>query len=54
MAVGDRRDAINVLDMCARGIVRTHYKTEKMENLQSIFEDMQKGKLMGRVVLDLS
>lgn len=54
IAVGDRRDAINILDMCARGIVKTHYRIEKMDKLQSVFEEMEAGKLMGRVVLDLS
>ena len=54
IAVGDRKDAIECLDMAARGIVKMHYTLEKMENLKSVFEKMEKGQLLGRVVLDLS
>lgn len=54
IAVGDRKDAIECLDMAARGIVKMHYTVEKMENLGSVFEKMEKGQLLGRVVLDLS
>jgi len=52
-AVGNRREAIEVLDMAARGLVKTHYKTVKMDQLTSVFEDMEQGKIQGRVVLDL-
>lgn len=52
-AVGNRRDAIECLDMASRGIVKMHYRTETMENLASVFEEMHQGKLMGRVVLEL-
>ena len=54
IAVGDRKDAIECLDMAARGIVKMHYTTEKMENLKDVFEKMEKGQLLGRVVLDLT
>ena len=53
IAVGDRQDAIECLDMAARGVVKMHYTTEKMENLGSVFQKMEKGELLGRVVLDL-
>lgn len=53
-AVGNRKEAIDTLDMAARGIVKTHYKVEKMDKLNQIFEDMHAMKLQGRVVLDLS
>jgi propanol-preferring alcohol dehydrogenase len=52
-AVGNQREALEVLDMAARGIVKTHYRLDKMENLNSIFKDMSEGKMQGRVVLDL-
>ena len=35
-AVGNRRDAIECMDMAARGIVKTHYRLEKMENLTQV------------------
>lgn len=53
-AVGNRKDAIECLDLAARGIVKMHYRTEKMDKLDSVFDEMHHGKLMGRVVLDLS
>lgn len=52
-AVGDRKQAIETLDFAARGIVKTHYRLEKMENLTKVFEEMEQGKMKGRVVLDM-
>jgi propanol-preferring alcohol dehydrogenase len=53
-AVGTRKEAIETLEFASRGIVKAHYRTEKMDKLTSIFEEMNEGKLQGRVVLDLS
>jgi propanol-preferring alcohol dehydrogenase len=53
-AVGNRKEAIDTLDMAARGIVKTHFRTEKMDKLTDVFEDMHAMKLQGRVVLDLT
>ena len=36
VAVGDRREAIEVLDFAARGIVKTHYRLEKMDKLTEV------------------
>ncbi|KAH6675626.1 alcohol dehydrogenase-like protein [Halenospora varia] len=52
-AVGNQREALEVLDMAARGIVKTHLRTEKMEKLTEVFQEMSEGKMKGRVVLDL-
>lgn len=41
------------MEFAARGIVKTHFREEKMEKLTSVFEEMHKGTLQGRVVLDL-
>ncbi|EMC96853.1 hypothetical protein BAUCODRAFT_491924 [Baudoinia panamericana UAMH 10762] len=54
VAVGDRREAIETLQLAERGVVKTHFRTAKMEDLTKIFEEMDEGKLKGRVVLDLS
>lgn len=54
VAVGDRKEAIETLEFAERGLVKTHFKTAKMEELTSIFEQMDKGELIGRVVLDLN
>jgi len=53
VAVGDRKEAMETLDLAARGVIKTHFRTEPMENLTKIFEEMGKGELKGRVVLDL-
>ncbi|TKA81105.1 Alcohol dehydrogenase 2 [Cryomyces minteri] len=53
VAVGDRQEAIETLDLAARGVVKSHFRTAKMDELTAIFEDMFEGKLQGRVVLDL-
>ena len=52
-AVGNRAEAMEVLQMAARGLVKTTYRTEPMEKLQSVLEEMRDGKLTGRVVLEL-
>ena len=53
-AVGNRREAIETLEFAERGVVKTHFRTEKMDKLTSIFEEMHNGAIQGRVVLDLS
>jgi propanol-preferring alcohol dehydrogenase len=53
-AVGNRREAIETLDFAKRGVIKTHFRVEKMDKLTGIFEEMHKGQLKGRVVLDLS
>lgn len=53
-AVGSRKEAIETLDFMARGIVNTHFRTEKMDKLTDVFNEMFEGKLKGRVVLELS
>ncbi|KAK7708084.1 hypothetical protein SLS64_006906 [Diaporthe eres] len=53
VAVGNRKEAIETLELAERGIIKTHFRTEKLENLTEIFEQMHKGELTGRVVLDL-
>ena len=52
-AVGNRAEALEVLQMAARGVVKVSYRTEPMERLQHVFEEMEAGKLTGRVVLEL-
>jgi len=52
-AVGTQKQALEVLELARRGLVRTHYRIEKMENLTEVFQQMSEGKMVGRVVLDL-
>lgn len=53
-AVGNRTDAIETMNFAARGIIKAHFRTEKMDALTGVFQEMDQGKLQGRVVLDLS
>ncbi|KAI4103273.1 MAG: hypothetical protein L6R37_003901 [Teloschistes peruensis] len=52
-AVGTRKDAIEVLDFAARGVVNTVIRTEKLDKLTEVFQEMKEGKLNGRVVMDM-
>ena len=52
-AVGNQWEALQVLDLAARGLVKTHYRTEKLDKLTEVFQEMDEGKLQGRVVIDL-
>lgn len=36
VAVGTRKDAIECMDFAARGVVKAHYRTEKMEKLTEV------------------
>ena len=53
VAVGDRKEAIETLDLAARGVIKVHSRTEPMEKLAEVFEEMHRGELKGRVVIDL-
>ncbi|RMZ92640.1 hypothetical protein DV736_g100, partial [Chaetothyriales sp. CBS 134916] len=47
-AVGNRKEAVETLELAERGIVKTHFITKKMDNLTEVFEQMDKGRLQGR------
>ncbi|OAP54896.1 hypothetical protein AYL99_10596 [Fonsecaea erecta] len=53
-AVGNRKEAMETLELASRGIVKTHFEVQPMSKLTETFERMDKGELQGRVVLDLS
>lgn len=53
MVVGDRRDAIEVMQLAERGIIKTHLLKAKMEDLTEVFHKMEAGLLIGKVVLEL-
>jgi len=53
VAVGNRQEAIETLELASRGLVKTHFRVEKMDKLTEVFKEMEEGKLQGRVVLDL-
>lgn len=53
VAVGNRRDAQEVMEMAARGVVKTKVEVRPMEDLEKTFQEMDERKLLGRVVLEL-
>ncbi|CRK10824.1 hypothetical protein BN1723_009178 [Verticillium longisporum] len=50
---GNRLEAKQCLELAAQGRVKTRYTLRRMESLTNIFEDLESGKIQGRVVLDL-
>ena len=48
-SIGSQLEAIEVLDMAARGIVKTHYRLEKLDKLGDVFREMADNKMEGRV-----
>ncbi|KAL2809609.1 alcohol dehydrogenase 2 [Aspergillus granulosus] len=53
-AVGSCTEAIETMEFAARGVIKAHFRTEKMEALTDVFKEMDAGTLQGRVVIDLS
>lgn len=53
VAVGNRSEAVETLELAARGVIKSHVRVEPMDKLTSVFEEMEAQKLIGRVVLDL-
>ncbi|MBN9416990.1 zinc-dependent alcohol dehydrogenase [bacterium SCN 62-11] len=49
--VGTRRDLAEALDFAARGLVQAHFRSDRLENINQIFDEMQKNAIDGRVVL---
>lgn len=52
--VGNRQDTAEALDFFSRGLIKAPYKVQGLSELQSIFEEMKQGKIIGRVVVDTS
>jgi len=52
--VGTRLDLTESLSFAAEGKVKTHYRTEALENIDRVMSDLANGKIEGRVVLDMS
>ncbi|KAF8550404.1 mannitol-1-phosphate dehydrogenase M1PDH1 [Imleria badia] len=50
-SVGTRQDAIEALDIAARGKVTCHYTLRRLEELETVFDEMKRGEIVGRVVL---
>lgn len=52
--VGTRADLREALDFATNGLVRAKIRTAPLSEINAIFDEMRQGKIVGRVVLDLS
>ncbi|KAI0483047.1 GroES-like protein [Xylariaceae sp. FL0804] len=53
IAVGNRKEAVETLQMAERGVIKTELRVVKMDEMTKVFEEMDRGELKGRVVVDL-
>lgn len=52
--VGTRLDLTESLSFAAEGKVKTHFRTESLDNVDRVMTNLANGKIEGRVVLDMS
>ncbi|WP_413628179.1 alcohol dehydrogenase AdhP [Fructilactobacillus vespulae] len=52
--VGTRQDLKETFDFGAQGKVKPIVKTDKLENINQVIDDMKAGKIVGRVVFDFT
>jgi propanol-preferring alcohol dehydrogenase len=52
-SVGNRKDAFDIMELAARGIVKPQFDLKPMEKLQETFQAMAAGKLLGKVVIEI-
>jgi alcohol dehydrogenase, propanol-preferring len=51
---GNRADTAEALDFLARGKVKVIYQLRGLSELPKVYEEMEKGLIAGRIVLDTS
>jgi alcohol dehydrogenase, propanol-preferring len=51
--VGTRKDLEEALQFAAEGKVAAHYSTDRLDNINAIFERMKQGAIDGRVVMEI-
>lgn len=51
--VGTRLDLLEALQFAGEGKVASHYSTDRIENINAIFDAMRAGRIDGRVVLEM-
>ncbi|KAG6885632.1 hypothetical protein C0993_012050 [Termitomyces sp. T159_Od127] len=52
--VGNRQDSIEAVEIAARGVVKCYYQLRNIKDLQKTYEDLMKGMISGRVVLEFN
>ena len=50
--VGTRADLREALEFAARGEIEVAYETRRLEDINEIFDDLKRGTITGRIVLD--
>ena len=53
-SVGTRQDLNEAIAFAAQGHVKARIRTVALEEVNSVFDDMRKGRIVGRVVLKLA
>lgn len=51
--VGNRQDAIEALDIAARGKVRVEFQLKPLDALKDVYEGLEEGRVAGRIVLEM-
>ncbi|KAF7777905.1 hypothetical protein Agabi119p4_3977 [Agaricus bisporus var. burnettii] len=51
--VGSRLDIEELLAIVARGKVKCHYETRSLEDLNTVFSELEAGKITGRIILKI-
>jgi propanol-preferring alcohol dehydrogenase len=51
--VGTRLDLMEALQYAGEGKVRSHYSTDRLDNINGVFDAMKQGRIEGRVVLEM-
>jgi len=49
--VGNQRDVIEALELAKDGAIKVPSTIKKLDDLQTVMDDMEEGKVVGRVVL---
>lgn len=52
--VGNRQDTVEALDFVKKGLVKTPYKVVGLTEIESVYDKMEKGEILGRYVFDTS
>eukprot|EP01041_Mallomonas_annulata_P000587 gene587-1140_t len=50
--VGTRQDLVETLDFAARGLIKANVKSDVLDNINDIFDELRGSKVEGRIVLD--
>jgi alcohol dehydrogenase, propanol-preferring len=52
--VGTRQDLNEAISFATNGLVKATIRTVRLEEVNGVFDEMRKGKIVGRVVIDMA